>query len=292
MTTSRVISSSTQPIAKSGFTLIELLVCIAIIAVLVSILLPAMAKARRCVFRVREMAAAQQLMPAYHSYADDSRGKVLPGVVPAGWVNYSTPGPKIEVRDEVGELISGPRAQRYPWRLAPYLNYDFAGLYKDQNLLNRYRERADYQYIISLSPSLGLNADFVGGKASPGYGFNQAALNMWGSFYITRLDEARQPGSLIVFASARGVDPDGLEPVDGFYDVSSPSLTGRRWTISGLFDADEPPEAMGFLHPRHEERAVVATIDGHAETLGVRELDDMRRWSNQATSADWALGEP
>lgn len=274
-----------------AFTLVELLVVIAIIGILALILLPALAKAKRCVMRVREMSAAQQLMPVYTAYADDHRGVLLPGFPPTGMVSPAFPGPQIEVFDETGERLSGVRAQRYPWRLAPYLNYDMAALYKDKELLANYRDRTDYQYIISLSPSLGLNADFVGGKASPGYGFNAAALRTWGAFYVTRNDQPHNPKNLIVFASARGVDPDGGDPVQGYYEVLSPSLVTRRWTSqSGYHDSDSP-ELLGYLHPRHEGRAVVSFFDGHVETQSASELDDMRRWSNQATSADWVLGQ-
>jgi hypothetical protein len=43
------------------------------------------------------------------------------------------------------------------------------------------------------------------------------------------------------------------------------------------------------VHPRFNTRAVAAHIDGHVEAIGFRDLQDMRRWANQADRADWTL---
>lgn len=275
--------------AFGGFTMIELLVVIVVVGVLAGTLLPALARARRSAFKTRELSAAQQLMAAYTLYSDDNRGTLMPGYAPAWMVSANpAPGqPQIEVFDDNSQAVHGVRAQRYPWRIAPYLNYDMAGLYKDDNVLRRYRERSDFQYIISLSPSLGLNADFVGGKAEPGFGFNRAANEMWGNFYVTRSDQARRPERLIVFASSRGVDPDGGPAVEGFYEVDSPYLLDRRWAVND--QAADAPESLGFVSPRYENKAVVSCFDGHSETFAPADLDDMTRWSNQATRGDWTL---
>ena len=274
---------------RRGFSLIELLVVIAIVGVAMSILLPALGKARRAALMAVDMAGLQQVMTAYASYSNDHRGAVLPGYLPTAWVS-ATPmpgGPTMEVYDDAGERIYGVVAQRYPWRLAPYLDYNFAALYKDPRLLEQYRARGDFHYVVSVSPSFGLNADFIGGKASPGFGFSQIALRTWGPFYITRIDEARRPDHLIVFASAHGVNPDGGAPVDGYYEISSPSMHERRWTYS--YDENDPPTVHGNVHARYEGRALTGHLDGHAGALRPSEMDDMRRWSNQATSADWQL---
>src|SRR5689334_17702230 len=69
------ISQRDPSLAGGGFTLVELLVVIAIIALLISILLPALARARYQAQLVTCNARLQQLATVMHVYAiDDKRG--------------------------------------------------------------------------------------------------------------------------------------------------------------------------------------------------------------------------
>jgi prepilin-type N-terminal cleavage/methylation domain-containing protein len=265
---------------RAGFTLIELLVVVAIVGILVAILLPALAKARDAAKQTRELSTGQQLMRAYFSYANDYRGSVLPGYGPTG----------ITARDQTGQAILGPVAWRYPWRIAPYLEYNFAGLYDDRALLERYQSRTDYQYVVSLSPSLGINSDFVGGDRDNQIAFNTTLTARFGAFFIRKIDDAKNPSRLIVFGSARGVDPDGGVPVNGFHRIVSPRFFSSRWSAESFRMSLEPIE-HGHVHPRFAGRAVVAHLDGHGEALTIDELRDMRRWADGATSPEWELRE-
>ena len=277
---------------QSAFTLIELLVVISIIALLVSIILPGLSRCRILAKRSREFAAAQQLMAAFTVYSNDNKSSILPGYATAASTS-PTPPPGVRplvVVDDKGDRLYGQTARRYPWRIAPYIDYNFRGLYDDDKILERYQQRADVQYAVSVSPALGMNAEFVGGKSQPGLGF--AA---YGQFYITRFDQVRSANRLMAFVSARGVDVDsgqgGSGVIAGYHTVDAPSVTAPVWSTAAYTD-DSAPDQFGQVHPRYFSKATAAHLDGHVEGLSIDELRDMRRWSNTATRADWVLGGP
>jgi len=280
-----------------GFTLIEVLVVIAIIGLILSLVLPSMAKAKGLGRQTRELAGASQLMTAVAMYADDNKGSVLPGYPPRDWVNGA-----MKVLNSEGERLFNEDAQRYPWRLAGYFNHDFRGLYQSDKLLGDLRERqADYSsfgvtydYVVSLYPSLGMNIAFVGGS-DRNQSFDRIFQRIYGRIFIQRLDQAVRPSGVLAFASARAEEQPAVPILgrpEGFFRLDPPrfsSVTGPLW--ADAYDANAPTPGLnsGFISLRHGGKAVAAHLDGHAEMLGWTQLRDMRRWADQATSETWTI---
>src|SRR5512133_3508253 len=80
-------ASSHRP--QHGFTLVELLVVIGIIAVLISILLPSLARARESATNVACLSNLRQMGNAFMMYANENQSK-LPVGLWTGW----TPAPE------------------------------------------------------------------------------------------------------------------------------------------------------------------------------------------------------
>ncbi len=287
---------------RFGFTLIELLVVIGIIALLISMLIPSLAKARTVARQTRELAEAQQLMTAFHAYSNDNQDRILTGFASPAMVNGN-----MIVRDGVGERLSSANnrieeAQRYPFRLAPYMNYDFNGLYHDpaqlrdwQNNPNNYLDYGkDLTYMISLYPSLGMNVAFVGGSDALGE-FDPLFQRVFGRVFVNKIPDVCRPSGLMAFGSARGIEPPGinLESLpQGFFRIEPPIFSAsqpRRWAVAYEHATNQPGLNSGFISLRHGRRAVSAYIDSHAGLVDWNQAQDMRLWADRADSAEWGL---
>lgn len=257
--------------------------------------MPALSSARGAAVQTREMAGVKQLMVAYTMYADQNKGSVMPGYPKAS---------QVVVRDHTGKKLSGPEALRYPWRLAPFLGYDFRGLYPNEKLLRELMSHQSsyasygltYEYFVSLLPSLGVNSFFVGGDdADTGGQFSAAFTKTFGRSYISRLDQATRPSSLMTFVSARTGAQAGLEFLgkpEGYFKVKPPfftSLQGRLWDAEYDPNAEYPGINSGFVSLRHRGKAVAGMLDTHAQIMSWNDLNDMRYWSDSADAADWVL---
>ena len=260
---------------------------------------------------------ARQLMVAYDSYAYDHGGALLPGYYYTGDDGVDEPLPATdEAGTPVTELVRDPfegplTAARYPWRIAPYLDYNLQALYLDKFMLERF---ANDQYtesplLMSVFPSLGLNATFLGGDSSIGAFDLPTAIDR---YYATRTSEVANPPKLIVFASSRVNGPyaeNGMM-VEGYHRLRPPSTPfglAATWSRQYPRQCDYPDcnaGSFGFVSLRHTgHKAAVAFFDGHSGTLtygfdpdspdgnpGIKgNIRDMRHWSPWADRFDWLL---
>lgn len=278
---------------QTGFTLVELLTVVAIVGVLIGVLVPALSSARARATATRDASGARQLLLGYATYASENADKLL--------VGYHRDVPPVTLDDGLGDMVDGLGGQalkRYPWRLAPYLDGAIRGTIlagERESLLNDIPpagERDWWHYRVSVMPSFGINAHFLGG-------YDEDPANP-PPFRVTHMmSQVKRPSLMLTFVSARGEDWDtqarAVIAAQGWHAVDSPEW-GHSGTLGGIgatwnaepYTDEANPEHYGNIHARYEARALTGCIDGHVEFVAPAELRDMTRWANDASDADWS----
>jgi len=267
--------------ALNGFTVIELLVVVTIIAILALLSLAGVRKALELAGGVKESGAARSLITAYMAAATDNNGTLLPG--------YDRTLTELEMPD--GTRIPSPACQRYPYRLAPYFNYNIKNTLLTSG--NSSIKTSDY-YRVSAYPSFGINYIFVGGDlASDG--------KVTYSSDCLQISSRGRGAALVVFATAAGQDASGAasgasvggsgggessaSKIEGYCLLEPPRKTGPMWKTAP-WTPDSRPADYGQVDARHGGKAICALTDGSVRKLSVEELRDMRLWSFRAADTD------
>ena len=236
-----------------GFSLIELLVVVAIVAILAGLAMVGYSKYVESAKRGKEMHAARVLMAGFHAFAADNAGRIIKAM-------DNNPG---RVLDNKGKPVMSHAAKRWPWRLAPYFDYDVDALLVNNQEAAPIKDPM-YSYLVTVFTTLGMNGTFVGGKYGTGLAPDHPRNNK-GNFCVTSIAQPHKPSQLIVFAAAK---MDGA-PAAGCFDVCAPGYG-----------------ATGEVDFKYGNKAVVAYFDGHVEMNTPEQLKDMRRWSNLAAVQD------
>ena len=247
-----------------GFTLVELLVSITIVGMLAGFANAGLQKVISASHQAVEISAGRNMGQALLMYAQENNGTIL-----TGYLSPQDPSLGQTLNDR-GQLLSPSHAaQRYPWRLLPYMNNQVRGGVWVNKLKSQIPDTDPYRdYMVSLVPSLGMNNLYVGGDTRN--------IQLPGRC-ITRINRAFSPSSLIVFCSARYEDPN-YGKVEGYFEVRPPT--------AATFSENSSPSATGWVHPRYQGKAVTVTLAGTVELLSYEQLKDMRRWCDEAARQD------
>jgi len=293
-----------------GFTIVEVLVVIAIIAVLVGLIFPALGSAKRRAHKTSELNDLKNVGHAWMMYANSSADAALPGFlevpvqkprvqgVSRGWgVKYKYPDNSTIPLDSTN--LTGP----WTWRLLGYLSFE-------HRLIHSYLNETDPDPFtlvsegkkVAYEPAFGYNALYVGGwwdmvdydLPTPRFKFFDHCdlATMSHPLVIpTGVGQIRRPDQLVTFCAATNPGKVGdyrkfTAETPGFHAVMPPIVgTQDKWmplkddVTGGVSVADS-----GAWIPliRHTRTIAVLCADGHVEEQGYAGLYDMRKWADSA----------
>jgi len=242
---------------------------------------------------MRGQSGLRQLLVGYTVYQSDHDGHVLFGYTPP-----TVLGNPVTVESDSGHTFGLPVADRYPWRLAPYVSGVWEILHSHEpvpDLPSSGDSMADAlskAYTLSVSPTFGINSIYVGGHGDgPFKGFvtegGYTRPNV-GAHVVFNDFEVKRASSLIVFADSKARFGPFTDPNTGLHFVTPPHANGHRWRSSGAgIEMLMPGQITGLPEGRFGESTITGFFDGHVASLRADQLDDMTLWANPAKTQDY-----
>jgi prepilin-type processing-associated H-X9-DG protein/prepilin-type N-terminal cleavage/methylation domain-containing protein len=278
--------------SNSGFTLVELLVVIGIIAVLISILLPALGRVRAQAKGAYCASNQRQLAQAAIAYANDNRGFFPPSTffVP----NPNVAGAFLQTGWHVPEAIG-----RYVRNSSRNPNYTNTRVLFCPIVLDKIDSTPGGQFNtdfgIGYNGSTSIRTSFLQyqypnvAPTDSTYAAKEAALQDVNS-RVRKMGRVKDSSQTLMFVDVRGGSAaEGGSRFVQLYNGAAATLNAPNTSSNGIYATDPSRDAVSY---RHGKRANVAFFDGHVEPFTSTQNDDLNvgTHKDQGIDAAWKAG--